>query len=154
MWTLKQAIEIAKQTKSCRYVCSLDESKAFDKVNRTILWWQFIQNMSFKPKTEPLLEIISQTETDIIIDKIKIEIIAYTDNVLLVSSTKSSPQKCLDLITKFGEEYEIQFNPINIHYIVFDFSQNKSTMKDSCLKLSGLNIERLDSIKYLKMQID
>ncbi|CAF1014656.1 unnamed protein product [Brachionus calyciflorus] len=157
MWSLKQAIEISKRNKGCTYVCSLDASKVFDKVNRTILWKQLIQNkispyvilslinyyndsfllvnnknsysMSFKPTTgvkqggkcspklfsislEPLLEIISQTEIGIIIDKIKIDIIAYEDDVLLVSSTKNSLQKFLDLVTKFGEDFEIQFNPI------------------------------------------
>ncbi|CAF0764440.1 unnamed protein product [Brachionus calyciflorus] len=200
MWTLKQAIEISKRTKRCTYVCSLDASKAFDKVNRTILWKQLIKNkispyvilslinyyndsfllvnnnnsysMSFKstngvkqggkcsPKLfsiylEPLLEIISQTESGIIIDKIKIDIIAYADDPLLVSSTKSSLQKCLDLVTKFGEDFEIQFNLIKTHYIVFDFSQKKSTMKDNLyLNLSGLNIERVDTIKYLGMQLN
>ncbi|CAF0708862.1 unnamed protein product [Brachionus calyciflorus] len=199
MWTLKQAIEISKRIKRCTYVCSLDASKDFDKVNRTILWKQLIQNkispyvilslinyyndsfllvnnnysysMSFKSTTgvkqggkcspklfsiylEPLLDIISQTETGILIDKIKIDIIAYADDILLVSSTKSSLQKCLDLVTKFGD-FEIQFNPIKTHYIVFDFSKNKSTMKDNlCLKLSGLNIERVDSTKYLGMQLN
>lgn len=34
---LKQAIKLSKQHKNCLYVCKIDVSKAFDKVNRTNL---------------------------------------------------------------------------------------------------------------------
>ncbi|CAF1065010.1 unnamed protein product [Brachionus calyciflorus] len=47
IWTLKQAIEICKHSKKRLYVCAIDASRAFDKINRTILWKRLIdKNLS------------------------------------------------------------------------------------------------------------
>ncbi|CAF1056453.1 unnamed protein product, partial [Brachionus calyciflorus] len=199
VWTLKQAIEFRKRMKKNTVVCSLDASKAFDKVNRTILWRQLIErnirpylvvglinyynnsymiinnknlfSVSFKsivgvkqggkcsPKLfsiylQTLLEIISNNDTGIKINSTKIDIIAYADDVLIISSSKYSLQKALDLVNKFGEDFEILFNPLQTFYIIFNPSCSNSQPEDIQLKLSGLNIQRADSLKYLGVELN
>ncbi|RNA40614.1 RNA-directed DNA polymerase from mobile element jockey-like [Brachionus plicatilis] len=43
VFTLKQAIKISRLANKRLYVCAIDASKAFDKVNRTNLWAKLIQ---------------------------------------------------------------------------------------------------------------
>ena len=42
IWLLKRAIEFSKRRGDGTYVCAIDASKAFDKVNRTLLWEKMI----------------------------------------------------------------------------------------------------------------
>ena len=43
IWSLRQAIEHGKQMKNWIYMCAIDASKAYDKINRTTLWKRLIE---------------------------------------------------------------------------------------------------------------
>ncbi|CAF0960175.1 unnamed protein product [Brachionus calyciflorus] len=103
---------------------------------------------------QTLFEIISYNDTGIKINRTKIEIIAYADDFLIISSSKYSLQKALDLVDKFREDFEILFNPLKTFYIIFNPSKSISQSEDIQLKLSGLNIQIAFSLKYLEVELN
>ena len=48
-----------------------------------------------------------------------IDIILYADDILLLSNTKEGLQKMLDVTQKYGEKWEIKFNPDKTTFMVF-----------------------------------
>ncbi|CAF1117913.1 unnamed protein product, partial [Brachionus calyciflorus] len=204
IWALKQAIEISKFKGKWIYICAIDASKAFDKVNRTLLWRILIeknfsphivlsiinyykdslllinnlnkystifkslvgvrQDGKVSPKLfsifiEKIIEKISKSDLGIKLNKIKMDILAYADDLLLISSNKKELQEMLDIVTETGRELEIKFNPEKTLYTVL----NKKTIRkrnekifdrwQDKLTLDECEIEEVNCIKYLGVEI-
>lgn len=153
---MKQGIDLCKRSGKWAYICAIDASQAFDKVNRTLLWKELIESqispstiLSFigyykgslmlvnngdefstlfrttvgvrqggkaSPKLfsiyiEKILQKISESNCGLNFGKTKIDVIAYADDLLLVSSNKKELQELLDIVTENGRALEIKFNP-------------------------------------------
>jgi len=80
-------------------------------------------------------------------------ILLYADDVVLLTNTRSELQKMIDLVEKFGNGLEIKFNPMKTNFISVNthIKKNQTLNKkdNTILKINGVNIEEVKSMKYL-----
>ncbi len=162
---LKQTMNAARKLGHRLYIAAIDAAKAFDKVNRDILWIKMIEigvspilvvavytyylksMMMVQLEDEfakpfyttigvrqggvlsPLLFSIYINEIIIELQKLEmgyklgnliIDILAYADDILLISKAKLDLQILLQKLSNLGDELEIKFNPTKSVYMVFN----------------------------------
>ncbi|CAF1009096.1 unnamed protein product [Brachionus calyciflorus] len=205
VWTLKQAFEVAKRKGKWAYICAIDASKAFDKVNRTVLWKQLIENCisphiilsiinyykksmmlvnnqneystifqstvgvrqggKLSPKLfsiyiNKILIKISESKIGMFLDDKKIDVIAYADDILLVSPTKFGLQELVDIVSNIGKELEIKFNPEKTIYSIINrkikrsINEKRLDLWQNELRLDGQVIKHTHGFKYLGVEFD
>ncbi|CAF1085401.1 unnamed protein product [Brachionus calyciflorus] len=114
----------------------------------------------FSIYTEKILRKISESEYRVRINKVKIDVIAYADDILLVSSIKRGLQELLDKVNVSGNELEIKFNPSKTIFIIFNhkIKRSASDRRDDSwqepLKLTGEIIVKVESTKYLGVELN
>ena len=67
-----------------------------------------------------LLESLQEMELGVKIGKVSIDVLAYADDILIITHTKLNMQLMLNKLSELGEELEIKFNPNKSVYIVFN----------------------------------
>jgi hypothetical protein len=186
------------------YVCAIDASKAFDKVNRLNLWNKLIdrkinpviiialinyynqsqsiiennneisklfkttlgvrQGGTISPKLfsiyiDELIKQVESSDAGVKINKRKLDIVVYADDILLMSTTKKGLQEQINITQQFGETNEISYNPSKTILMVFNKKTTRTAQEmrsDSWqenVKLNGTNIEQVSQMKYLGVQI-
>jgi hypothetical protein len=88
-----------------------------------------------------------------------INILVYADDIMLVAGSRLDLQKMLDVITNYGNNYEVKFNPNKTVYTIFNNNIYKTSWEkliDSkvTLKLSEEKIKFEQKFKYLGIIID
>lgn len=68
VFTLNQAIRISTKTKKRLYICAIDASKAFDKINREILWTKLIRMKISPAIIHPIMLYYNQSQMIIMND--------------------------------------------------------------------------------------
>ena len=58
-----------------------------------------------------LLESLQEMELCVKIGKVSIDVLAYADDILIITHTKLNMQLMLNKLSELGEELEIKFNP-------------------------------------------
>ena len=205
VWVLKRAIEMCKKKGKRAYICAIDASKAFDKVNRTTLWRKLIEDGTsphivlsiinyykdslmlvkngfeysslskttigvrqggkaspklFSIYTEKILNQVSSSPFGIKFGSIKLDIIAYADDLLLITSTKRELQELLDIVASNGRELEIKFNPSKTVYLIMNrkLARKANEVKEDWwqneLTIDGDKINKVTSLKYLGYELD
>ncbi|RNA14504.1 RNA-directed DNA polymerase from mobile element jockey-like [Brachionus plicatilis] len=204
VFTLNQAIRISNKIKKRLYVCAIDASKAFDKINRKILWSKLIKmnispsivhaimtyygssqiivsneneysdvfNISIgvkqggplSPKLlsiymERLIGDIEKLDVGVEHNGQKINVICFADNILILSHTKRGLQKQLEVVEKYGKEMGIKYNPNKTSLMICNKKcrRSKSNQLEDIwqeeLILDGVQIQKVDSVKYLGVEI-
>ncbi|CAF0743838.1 unnamed protein product [Brachionus calyciflorus] len=108
---------------------------------------------------EELINLIEKNKAGLEIDTNKIDIVAYADDVLLVSSTKEGLQQQLNIVQDYGLNNEIKYNPDKTVFMIFHFKlkRNVAELKEDIwqgnLVLDGTAIKRVDTMKYLGVDI-
>ena len=204
IFLLNHAIKISKHFNKRLYVCAVDASKAFDKVNRDILWSKLIklelcpsiilsivsyynvsqmlvmngdecsslfdtkvgvrQGGAISPKLfaiylEELITLVEDCHVGLKFGSQKIYVVAYADDVLLISTTKLGLQKQLNILQEYGAKNEIKYNPQKTVYMVFNqkIQRNAAEAREdiwqSNLTLDGSKIEKVSSMRYLGAEI-
>jgi hypothetical protein len=59
-------------------------------------------------------------ELGVKIGKMCIDVLAYADDILIITHTKINMQLMLNRLSELGEELEIKFNPNKSVYMVFN----------------------------------
>jgi hypothetical protein len=200
IFVLKQAIKISKLLKKRLYVCAIDASKAFDKVNRLNLWLKLIKNgvkpsiiiaavnyysqslmlvengneysnlfqttlgvkqggkMSPKFFSVYLDELIRQLEkcaSGLVVGCQKIDVIVYADDIVLISTNKIGLQEQICIVERYGIQNEISYNPTKTTFMIFninvtrDAGERRTDMWQGELRLNGITITQVESVKYL-----
>ncbi|CAF1120528.1 unnamed protein product, partial [Brachionus calyciflorus] len=141
VFTLKELVLFNKRKKRRTYVCSIDASKAFDKINRTMLWSKLIDEVFIGGPLSPILfsiyidklgQMLNKLATGIKIDTITINNIFYADDVLLIANSLDKMNQLLEITNKYGQEYEIKFNPNKTHFMIMfskQFKENRENGK-------------------------
>ena len=102
---------------------------------------------------------IEELEIGTKIGKLRIDILAYADDILLLAETKIDLQILLDKLSTLGSELEIKFNPSKSVYMVFNpncFRSSNELATDAwngTLLLAGSPIERVKEFRYLGVEI-
>ncbi len=183
-----------KKRKQNLYIISIDASKAFDKVSRTILWLrlhkmdinftliyclmkyyenfyiiiknEIIYSELFQTKcgfkqggpispnlyklySEVIATTIDKLDIGIVLGKLKINILMYADDIIILADNTIDAQTMLDCVTEFGIASKIKFNPEKTNVMVVG---NKTI--PFRLKLCGKNIVLVDEIKYLGVMLN
>ncbi|RNA01555.1 RNA-directed DNA polymerase from mobile element jockey-like [Brachionus plicatilis] len=106
-------------------------------------------------------ELIRQIETDESGTKIslKLDIIVYADDILLLSTSKKGLQDLIDIAETYGEKNDISYNPEKTVFMIF----NKKTQRPAevlrkdiwqdNVKLNGIDIKQVKQMKYLGVEI-
>ena len=106
---------------------------------------------------EDALEEISELKLGIQIGTSNMDIIAYADNILLITNNQKNMQRMLNCLKRYGEVNKIKFNPSKTHYMVFNetFSRKNRDLKDNMykLKFQGDFINKVNEMKYLGFHI-
>jgi len=187
---LKQILNLAKHFKMRLYISAIDAAKAFDKVNRDILWNRLIEmqvpliyviaikeyysksvmmmelegdfSKMFKTTLgvrqggvlsplffciyiDNLLKSLQEMELGVKIGKMCIDVLAYADDILIITHTRINMQLMLNRLSELGEELEIKFNPKN---------ERREDSWNGILLLAGKKIEEVNTFKYLGAEID
>jgi hypothetical protein len=106
-----------------------------------------------------LLESLQEMELCVKIGKVSIDVLAYADDILIITHTKLNMQLMLNKLSELGEELEIKFNPNKSVYMVFNpiAYRTKNELKEDSwngnLLLAGKKIDEVNVIKYLGAEI-
>ena len=101
---------------------------------------------------EDLITEIETSEAGIKIKDMKIDIIMYADDILLVSDSQCKLQVLLDITEKYGKKWEIKFNPEKTLYMEVGTSpkiNNKRRVQKPTF--DDKEIMKVDKMKYLGM---
>jgi len=202
VFVLKETMQIVKMRRSKMYATAIDASKAFDKVNRLILWLLLFDKIGFRltfiliryyaiscayvshkgeqseifkttigvkqggplsPRLfciyiESLEKLIDDTNIGVRVGSMKINLLLYADDIVLISNSKSEMQTLINVVEKFGKELEIKFNPEKTNYIgVNEHLQVKGSIHKRDIKfirMYGVIVDSVSSLKYLGTYIN
>ncbi|RNA34954.1 RNA-directed DNA polymerase from mobile element jockey-like [Brachionus plicatilis] len=86
------------------------------------------------------------------VNHVKIDIILYADDILLISNSVEGLNKMFETTGKFGVKWEININPKKTVYMGFGLVNNPfATIKST---FDGMEVQRVKSAKYLEMLIN
>ncbi|RNA17259.1 RNA-directed DNA polymerase from mobile element jockey-like [Brachionus plicatilis] len=89
----------------------------------------------------------------------KINVICYADDILILSHTKRGLQKQLEVVEKYGKEMGIKYNPNKTSLMICNKKcrRSKSNQLEDIwqeeLILDGVQIQKVDSVKYFGVEI-
>lgn len=205
-YCLIETVKASRRRGLKTFACAIDASKAFDKVNRFLLFKKVLMKTNwciartiinyyalskaavsndgdqsdffqtclgvkqggclsprlFSIYIEELAELIEKSPYGIRVGGLKIDIILYADDVILLSNTALDLQKMLDITSQFGLNHEIKFNVNKTNIIVFHnkrkYSKSSINGLDSDdkirFRLDGQLVPVVDKIRYLGTWID
>lgn len=104
----------------------------------------------YKLYSEPLAIAITLLCLGVKIKNIRIDILMYADDVILVANDINEAQAMLNVVTEFSSTNQVKFNPDKTHLLVF----NKITNDEDVLYLCGERIVKSNSIKYLGVMVN
>lgn len=108
----------------------------------------------------PLIQEISKCKEGFELGQLKMDIQLYADDILLISETKIGLRRQLEIVEKYGHEFDVKFNPDKTVYMVFNEKCERSAeakRKDiwqGRLALCDSELEKTDCMKYLGFEID
>lgn len=105
----------------------------------------------YKKYVEPLAIAITNLGLGVLIKRLKIDILMYADDIILIASSVNEAQKMLDVVTEFSESNQIKFNPDKTHLMIYKYGNEKVTQD---LKLCKKPIVESNSVKYLGVVIN
>lgn len=191
VFILKETILFNRRKNKKTFACALDCSKAFDKVNRTLLYYYLITKCNpivargfinyydslklvvynngkysamfnttlgvkqggpssprlFSLYIEELSDRLNSLNIGINIGTVKINHIKYADDVMLLANNEKELNKLLEVVSKFGLDFEVKFNPDKTQFMVFEHNKNKS--KNDLVIFNNEKLERVYEMKYL-----
>lgn len=105
---------------------------------------------------ENLLTEIERLNSGVTIGNLKIDIIGYADDLLLISDTKIGLQNQLQVVEAYGKQHEIKYNPAKTTLLIFNKNSRirKNDKWQGTLYLDNQMIKEVNSMKYLGVEIN
>ena len=113
----------------------------------------------FSIYVEDALVAIEKLKHGVQVGQQKLEVIAYADDIFLMSTTKKGTQEQLDELTKYGVDFNIKWNPFKRENIIFnkDLVRNREEIITEhglgMLQLSNEVISEVEQFRYLGVWI-
>lgn len=102
-----------------------------------------------------LINKLVNSNQGLIFGKIKFDTLVYADDILIMNTTKRGLQTQLEILEKFGYEFDIKYNPTKTNKeIKRDSTSNIQDIWQQELKLCGENIEEVEQMRYLGFELD
>ena len=101
---------------------------------------------------EDLINEIEQLDQGAYLYNMKIDILMYADDILLLSNTQDGLQKMLNITQRYGEKWEIKFNPDKTTYMIFGNNNKKICSNEPIF--DGIRIKKVKKMKYLGVVIN
>jgi len=105
----------------------------------------------YKIYTETIAIEIDKLNVGVKIGKCLINVLMYADDVIVLANSEKDAQSMLDVITRFGHEYQVKYNPDKTNVMVED---HKNQLANLNLKLCNKELVHTNQIKYLGSQIE
>jgi hypothetical protein len=102
-----------------------------------------------------LIDLINEMELGVKIGKMVLDIIAYADDILIITNIKSNAQKMLNIIDIYCDEFEIKINADKTTLVIFNYSikrpekELRADTNQSDLKLQNCIISKSNEMKYI-----
>ncbi|RNA29712.1 RNA-directed DNA polymerase from mobile element jockey-like [Brachionus plicatilis] len=180
IFTVKQTIKYCKHKDRLLYLCAIDASKVFDKIDREVLWNKMIAKnidpaiiMTLKnyydeslllvknedeysnmfkstigvkkggvasPKLfsihiEDLITQLEMLDVGIKLKKIKLDVVLYADDIMLISTCKYGLQRQLHIVQKYGLENGIKYNLDKTEFMLYNDSIGTNQEHENRLEL-------------------
>ena len=109
---------------------------------------------------DDLINDVEKLEHGISFGTIKVDIVIYADDILLINQSRGGLRDQLNCVTNYGAKKEIKFNPNKTVYMVFNKNVRMGAAerwKDSwqgTLELAGNPITQVSCMKYLGVEIN
>lgn len=106
---------------------------------------------------EKLLEEINESEKGMTFGDIKFDVFAYADDLLILSSTKKGLKELIEIVERYGEKYEIKFNPEKTVYMVFYQKTTRTAVErlndswQGAITLDSEEVRKVSVMKYLRV---
>jgi hypothetical protein len=98
-----------------------------------------------------LIKMIKESDYGCKIDTIRVGIIAYADDLVLLSNTATGLQKMMDMCKRYGDERSITFNPKKTVVMIFGNKKQREQKLD--IWLCEEKVKRVSEFKYLGIMI-
>ena len=114
----------------------------------------------FSIYVEDIIPRIESVKMGIKIGNLSLDVMLYADDIIIVSNSKEGMQKQLEVVTNFGLENYIKYNPDKTVFMVFNHcisKQAKDRILDNVnepITLDGVEIKRVDQMRYLGDEIN
>ena len=82
----------------------------------------------------------------------KLSILLFADDVVLLTDNLDDMQKLLEETDKFSEDMEMKFAIDKCKVLMINGNENE--IQNNKLKLSGMELERVEEYKYLGVKLD
>jgi hypothetical protein len=92
-----------------------------------------------------LVQKIEETNGGALINKLKISIIIYADDIVIISPLKIDLVKMLEATMEYMEMWKIKINIEKTNYLIF----GKPKIKNTEIEVCGFKIEMVQSVNYL-----
>ncbi|CAF0805401.1 unnamed protein product [Brachionus calyciflorus] len=141
---------------STMIVSNNDEHSTLFKTTIGVRQGGVISPKLFSIYMDKLMSDIESLEHGVSFGDLKVDIIVYADDILLIIETRNGLREQLNCVTEYGKENEIKFNPNKSVFMVF----NKSTLNrmedrwQGPLELAGNRINQVTCMKYLGVEIN
>jgi hypothetical protein len=99
---------------------------------------------------EDIILEVEAARVGISIGEMRIDIILYADDIALMSNSLEGLNTLLEITEKFGNKWEVKFNPTKTVYLAYGVSQKEIERP----KFDGVEIQRVKSAKYLGVWIN
>ena len=102
---------------------------------------------------EELMQRIKNTGVGIKIGEEILNILLFADDVVLLTESREDMQKLLEEVGKFSEDMEMKFGIDKCKVMTIN-GKEEGNETNNQLQLLGKDIEKVDSYKYLGLEID
>ncbi len=104
----------------------------------------------YKLYSESLAIEIEKLKIGVKVGNLLVSVLMYADDVILIASTPTDAQALLNVVTKFGTDYQVKFNPNKTNIMIETARKDWQNYK---LKLCNEDIVQSTQIKYLGNEI-
>ena len=107
----------------------------------------------FAMYVDDLIERVEKMNTGPRLGELILDIILYADDILLIASSKEELQKKIDIVSQYGREFEIKFNPDKTFYLEFGGKNKKQATfaqsNNEVIMMDKQTVKKVDQFKYL-----
>jgi len=106
----------------------------------------------YKLYCEILAILISLLKLGVKLKKMRIDILMYADDIILIATSIKDAQTMLDTVTEFSKTHQVKFNPEKTNLVIYKSPNDNET--NTILLLCGEPIVIAESIKYLGVMVN